>query len=115
MSRLRLQSHQGADGRGCAVLGALLHQSSCEYEGDDHHGGVEPRMPFDASCAPYRFAPERVEGAEEKRDACREGHEGVHIGRQVDELFPGCCVELSSAVDEVGQRDDEHRLVLRIL
>ena len=71
-------------------------------------------MPLDASCSPYLFAEERVEGAEEEGDACGEGHQRVHIGTAVNQLFPRCYEELPSAVDEVQQRDDEHRLIGRI-
>ena len=111
VGRLRLESHQAADGGGGAVLGALLQETSCQHEGDDHDGSVEPRMPDNAATAPHLFAEEGVEGAEQEGDARGECHERVHVGAAVDELLPGCDVELPSAVDDVQQREDEHRLV----
>ena len=66
------------------------------------------------SCSPYLFAEERVEGAEQEGDTCREGYKGIHVGTAMNQLLPGCHVELPAAVDQVQQRDDEHRLVGRI-
>ena len=111
MGGLGLQSHQGADGRGGAVLGTLLKQSACEHESDDHDGGVEPCVPLDAAGAPYLSPIKGVETAEEEADARREGYEGVHIGRAVQQLLPGIDEELSPTVEEVQQREDQHGLV----
>ena len=101
MCRLGSQFHQGADSGCRPVLGTLLHQSACQYEGDDHHRGIEIGMPLDALAAPVGVAPERIESTEEERDTCRESHQCVHIGRGVRQL--SCCIhiELPARIQDV--------------
>ena len=108
---LGLQAHEGADGRGRAMLGALLQEAAGKHEGDNHHRGVVIGVVINATSAPDGLAPERVEHAEEERHGGAQGHQRVHIGRGVDELLPRRRVELSAAVDDVEQGQDETHLI----
>ena len=68
-------------------------------------------MPFDAPGTPYLLTPESVKRAEDEADTCRKCHQRVHVGRTMYQLFPGNHVELPSAVENICQGDDEHRLI----
>ena len=111
MSRLGRQAHELANTAGCAVLGPLFQQPASENEGDDHHRGIKIGVPLNASAAPNALTVKGVERAEDEGDARGKCHERIHVGRLLQQLLPGRCEELATAVDKVGQCQQHGHLI----
>ncbi len=97
------ESHECAYGAGGAALGALLKQASGEHKGDNHRGGLEIGVPFDASRAPVGVAPKCVEHAQPERGRGAQSHQGVHARVAVPQLTRGVDIKVAPAIQRHAQ------------
>ena len=103
----RLQADQSFNGGRCVAFGAFLEQFADQHECDDYAGGFVIDVRFESAPEP-ELRVNGVEQAEQESDRRAEGHQRIHVGLPVAQLFPSVDEKAAPEKKQYRQRQYEH-------